>query len=47
MTLHFSVFLPEFSSSLQGHDIQQVAVSLTWGANPKIFITPHLPLQFV
>jgi hypothetical protein len=46
VTLHFPVFLPEFSSSLQCHDIQQVAVSLTWGANPKFVVTSHLPLQF-
>jgi hypothetical protein len=46
VTLHFPAFLPEFSSSLQRHDIQQVAVSLMCGANPKFVVTPHLPPIF-
>jgi hypothetical protein len=46
VTLHFPAFLPEFSSSLQRHYIQQVAVSLTWGVNPNFVVTSHLPPIF-
>jgi hypothetical protein len=42
VTLNFLVFLPEFSPSLQRHDIQQVVVSLTWGANLKLLVTSYL-----
>jgi hypothetical protein len=46
VTLHFLAFLLEFSSFLRRHDIQQVAVSVTWGADPKFVVISNLPSIF-